>query len=335
MGRFGCSLRMLGVGFSCAGAVLFAWSGALAAAQTSRPVGGGYATLDPQWRFTLPARRVKVVVLAGSIGAFQDRPYTRLLHEWCANAEIRNLSRVGYGAYQLYELLQREVLGNPRVPLRAPQYEMWLLWHGGLNSAQAPQRTNHYIRRVFRDAHRHGMRVVGLTLTPWGSLEDTRRWGGARALETFRNTRRIVDFVMGRLDPFEALGVHAAHREVEAGSPWTEQELADVRVDLYDSPLRDRDAPLRDWNSMRAIVERDARWRRMTGALPLPDRESRLDADAWTLAEIPRWFLRREYRGFDAIHPNREGHQVIAELVCAHLPASWGCTCPGGAVSAP
>jgi hypothetical protein len=292
------------------------------------PIGGGYATDDPEWRFVLRARRVKVVMLAGSIGAFQDHPYARHLHEWCENAEIRNLSRVGYGAHQLYDLLQREVLANPRVPFGNAQYELWLLWHGGLNSAQVSFRTNHHIRRAFRDAHRRGMRVVGLSLTPWGTLDDDRRWGGTQALDTYRSTRRVVDFVMGRLDPHDALGPYASYREVAANAPWTEQELADVRIDLYDSPLRDRDAPLRDWDRMRALVAGDARWRRLAEPLPIPARELRLADDARLLAELPRWFLRSEYRGFDAIHPNREGHRVIAELVCPRLPASWSCTCP-------
>lgn len=291
--------------------------------------GGGYAWDDPEWRFTLRSRRVKVVLLAGSIGAWRDEPYGRLIHNWCANAEVRNLSRVGYGAWQLYEHFRREVLSNPRITLGAPEQEHWLLWNGGLNSASVSHRTNHYIRRAFRDAHRRGMRVVGLTLTPWGSFEDERRWGGARGLGTLRSTRRIVDFVMGRLPPREALGEHAAHREVEADAPWTSEEQADVRVDLYDSALRDRDATPRDVAEMRRALERDARFRRLIEPLAEPARAARLDADARALAEVSRWFLRPQYRGFDPVHPNREGHRVIAETICPRLPASWGCTCPG------
>lgn len=290
--------------------------------------GGGYAWDDPQWRFVLHSRRVKVVLLAGSIGAFRDEPYGRLIHNWCENAEVRNLSRVGYGAWQLYERFRSEVLSNPRLPFGAEETEIWLLWNGGLNSAAASQRTNHYIRRTFRDAHRRGIRVVGLTLTPWGSFDDTRRWGGARGLDTYRNTRRIVDFVMGRLPPRAALGEHAEHRDLDAEAPWSDEEVADVRIDLYDSALRDRDAPLRDVGEMRTALERDSRTRRMLEPLSAPARELRLDADARMLAELPRWFLRREYRAFDPVHPNREGHRAIAEAVCPRLPESWGCTCP-------
>lgn len=302
--------------------------GPRAHAQGGGQGGGGYAWDDPSWRFVLHQRRVKVVLLAGSIGAWRDEPYGRLIHNWCGNAEVRNLSRVGYGAWQLYERFRGEVLENPRVPFGADGTELWLLWNGGLNSAAASQRTNHYIRRAFRDAHRRGMRVVGVTLTPWGSLEDTRRWTGARGLDTYRNTRRIVDFVMGRLSPRAALGEHASQRDVDPDAPWTAQELADVRIDLYDSDLRDRGAPLRDVAEMRRLLERDARARRMLEGLPEAERALRLDADARMLSELPRWFLRAEYRGFDPVHPNREGHRRIAELICPRLPESWGCDCP-------
>lgn len=289
--------------------------------------GGGFATEDPQWRFVLHDRPVKVVVLAGSIGAFRGDPYARHIHNWCANAEVRNLSKVGFGAWQLYERFRREVVSNPRMPM-SDDNELWLVWNGGLNSASVSQRTNHYIRRTFVDAHRRGMRVVGLTLTPWGDLGDRRRWGGASGLETYRNTRRIVDFVMGRLPPRAALGDHAAQRDVAPDAPWADDELADLRIDLYDSTLRHRDAPLRDVAEMRSALERDARTRRMLEPLSESARSLRLDADARMLAELPRWFLRPEYRAFDPVHPNREGHRAIADAVCPRLPASWGCECP-------
>lgn len=294
-----------------------------------RRLGGGYAYDEPGWRFTQHQRRVKVVVLAGSIGAFQDEPYARLIHEWCGNAEVRNLSRVGFGAWQLYERFRAEVLESSRMPFGAEGVEMWLVWNGGLNSASVSQRSNHYIRRAFRDAHRRGMRVVGMTLTPWGSLDDARRWGGARGLDTMRSTRRIVDFVMGRIGPREALGEYSAQRAVAADAPWTDEERADVRIDLYDSRLRDRDASARDLDEMRALIERDGRWRRATEPLDPTARTARLDADARTLSELPRWFLRREYRAFDPVHPNRAGHRAIAEIACPQLPASWSCACPG------
>ena len=282
---------------------------------------------DDDWQFEEPDRHVKVVLLAGSIGAFQDGPYAHLVHDWCGNVEIRNLSRVGFGASQLYGVFQREVLRHRQFPWSDSSVELWLLWNGGLNSAITSARTNRFIRRTFVDAHARHMRVVGLSLTPWGAFDDT-RWTGARALETHDSTQRIVDFVMGRGAPGELMGAFASDRGAGAPSGYTPEESADVRVDLNDSDLRDRSARARDIAEMRRVVSRDGRWRHAFGALPDDQRTARLDADTTRLAEMGRWFLRSDYRSFDDVHPNRQGHRRIAELVCPSLPASWGCRCP-------
>lgn len=314
------------VALACLGALLLGLVlGAPSAAQ-QRCV-SGFVCDDPEWRFTYQSRRVKVVLLAGSIGAFQDEPYGRLIHEWCENAEVRNLSHVGFGAYQLHQVWTDEVLRNPRYPMGAQGLELWVWWNGGLNSAASANRTNRYIRRLFTEAHRRNIRVVGMTLTPWGALEDERRWGGTRALDTLRNTRRIVDFVMGRAAPRDALGPFVSDRE-SADAAWTPAELADVRIDLFNSSLRNATAPVRDVAEMRRMLERDARYRQQLRDLDDAARASRMDADARTLSELPRWFLRPDIRGFDPVHPNRAGHRAIALLACPQLPASWGCHCP-------
>lgn len=287
----------------------------------------GYACEpDDAWQFEEPDRHVKVVLLAGSIGAFQDGPYAHLLHQWCGNVEIRNLSRVGYGAQQLHGVFTREVIRHRGFPWSDPSLELWLLWNGGLNSAVVSARTNRYIRRAFVDAHAHHMRVVGLSLTPWGAFDDS-RWAGARALETHDSTQRIVDFVMGRGSPAELLGGFAGDRGA-APATFQPDESADVRVDLHDSDLRDRSARPRDLTEMRRLVSRDSRWRHAFGALPDEQRAARLDADAQRLSQMGQWFLRPEYRSFDDVHPNRQGHQRLAQLVCPSLPPSWGCHCP-------
>jgi hypothetical protein len=197
-----------------------------------------------------------------------------------------------------------------------------------LNSAASANRTNRYIRRLFTEAHRRNIRVVGMTLTPWGALDDERRWGGTRALDTLRNTRRIVDFVMGRANPRDALGSFVSDRGATPDGPWTPAELADVRIDLFDSTLRNANAPVRDVAEMRRMLERDARYRQQLADLDDAQRTARMDGDARLLSELPRWFLRPEIRGFDPVHPNRAGHRQIALLACPRLPASWGCHCP-------
>ena len=125
--------------------------------------------------------------------------------------------------------------------------------------------------------------------------------------------------MLARSTPRQALGSYAAMREVEPDAPWTTDEKADIRIDLFDSPLRDRDAELRDFDQMRAILARDSRWRRSVEALEEVPREARLASDAALLGSLPTFFLRPEYRGFDPIHPNREGNRAIAEPVCPSL----------------
>ncbi len=290
----------------------------------------GYAWDEPDWRFTHHDRRVKVVLLAGSIGAFRDRPYGRLLHRWCENAEIRNLSHVGEGAAQLAARFRTEVLDNPSVPVGARGTELWLLFGGGLNSVGIPQRTNAALRELFELAHRRRVGVVALTLTPWGSDDESEHaFTGARGLHMLRSTRSIVDFVLGRSSPEEALGSYARERRGDPSAPWLESERPDVAIDLYDSPLRDRHATPWPLAEVRAELERDPAWQRETRELDAEAQRARLEADARALAQAPRWFLAPHYRAFDDVHPNREGHRVIAETICPALPRTWGCRCPG------
>lgn len=310
----------LGVALSVA-----AVSGAPASmgAQSASPR-AGYAWADvARWRFRHPERRTKAVVLAGSIGAHPNRPYARLLHEWCPATEVQNLSQVGRGAPALYRSFRRRVLRNPRVPIGAPDTELWVIWGGGLNSVATPHRNARALHDLTRTAHRRGIGVVALTLTPWG--EDDVMSGGQGA-HLARSTRLVVDDVLGRLTPDQALGQAAAQRR--PGVDWEPAEQPDVVVDLYDSRLRDPEAPVREVTRIEARLQRDRRWRRRAGRLPEQDRKTRLAEDARLLAEMPRWYLRPRYRGFDHVHLNADGHRVVADTVCPRLPASWGCTCP-------
>jgi hypothetical protein len=296
--------------------------------------GAGFAIDDiSDWHFTHQDRHVKVVLLAGSIGAFRDQPYGRLLHERCANAEVRNLSQVGQGAPALLSSFRRDVLENSRLPIGAQSVEMWLMFGGGLNSVGAPQVTNRAMRRLFELAHRRHFGVVALTLTPWGSEDDHGRWNGARGLHVMRSTRMVVDFVLGRLTPANALGNYASERRDVAtpDAPWLPAERPDVSIDLYDSVLRDRNAQPWPIDRVRESLRRDPSWQRNVAQLAPNERDARLESDARALADAPRWFLRPEYRGFDHIHPNREGHRAIADIACPALPRSWGCQCPRAA----
>ncbi len=291
----------------------------------------GYAHGDGEWRFTAHERSVKVVLLAGSIGAFRDRPYGRLLFEWCENAEIQNLSTVGAGAPQLLRRFRTGVLENPAVPVGWRGHELWLLYGGGLNSVGQPQLTNHATHRLIRLAHRRRVRVVAMTLTPWGAAPDEdERWAGAGGLHAIDSTRAAVDYILGRSSPVEALGTFARSRGagVARSAPWQPDERPDIAIDLYDAGLRDPEAAPWPIAEARAALRRDPRWQRATAGVEGAALERRLEEDARRLAEAPRHYLRPEYRGFDHIHPNRAGHEVIARAACRQLPPSWGCRCP-------
>ena len=281
----------------------------------------------PTWRFKLADRPVKVVVLAGSIGAWPKQPYAERLAKMCKHVEVKNLSKVGFGAFQLRQRFKQQVL--ERLPqLKAAGNEYWLVFQGGLNSVGTPERTNHDIREMFVLAHAKGLKVVALSLTPWGDDTDKKRWGGVGGLRYQRATRTVVDFVLGTLTPQQALGEYIGKRAAGAGAPWQAEELPEVAVDLYRSALRDSQAAPRDVAALRTALEKDRAWQKQHEALDPAAREAALQAEAEAAAEIPRWFLRADLRSFDHIHPNTEGHRLIAETACPRLPESWGCDCP-------
>lgn len=279
------------------------------------------------WRFKKQDRAVKVMILAGSVGAWKKGPYVQHFQNWCSNIEVKNLSKTGYGAYQLRQHFMKQVAENRYINLRNPDHEHWLVFQGGLNSIAAPERTNREIRQLFLSAHKRGMQVVALSPTPWGAETDKRRWRGIAGLAYKRHTQIVVDFIAGRATPQAALGVYRDRRD-DPDAAWDPSELADVGIDLYDSDMRDRNAPLRDITKMRAALDRDKDWNERNGTLEGEAREAALDADAQRAAELPQWFMRPELRAFDHIHPNEDGHRLIAELACPDLPASWGCACP-------
>ena len=280
----------------------------------------------PTWRFKLADRPVKVVVLAGSIGAWPKQPYAERVAKLCRNVEVKNLSKVGFGAFQLRQRFKQQVLDRLGA-LKQPGNEYWLVFQGGLNSVGTPERTNHDIREMFVLAHSRGFKVVGLTLTPWGDDSD-KRWAGAGGLKYLRATTRVVDFVLGALTPAEALGEFAGRRAAGAEAGWQPEEQAEVAVDLYRSALRAESAPPRDVEAMERALAKDRGWSAAHAKQDPDARAAALRSDAAATAEIPRWFLREELRSFDHIHPNADGHRLIAEAACPRLPASWGCECP-------
>ena len=280
----------------------------------------------PRWRFKQADKPVKVVVLAGSIGAFPKQPYAKEIARLCKNVEVHNLSKVGEGAWGLKRRFRDMVIENPHLRLRDESVEHWLVYGGGLNSVGTPHSTNKHMRDLFVMAHDHGFEVVALSLTPWGDADD-KRWRGRKGLEYKRVTQAVVDYTMGRTTPEQALGSYGRKRPGGVAAPWEKRELPDIAVDLYDSPMRDRDAAPLDLEIARTQLARDKAWKQAHAQLDDAARAAKLEEDAKAASELPKWFMRKELRSFDHIHPNADGHRIMAAVACPKLPASWGCTC--------
>jgi hypothetical protein len=279
------------------------------------------------WRFKHDDKAVKVVVLAGSVGAFWGQSYAREVERLCRNVEVKNISKVGYGAYPLKRHFRKQVLDNRRLDLEEEGKEFWFVYGGGVNSLGMPYSTNHHIKATIVAAkYLAKMKVIALTVTPWGDEKD-RRWRGLAGLGARKRTQLVADFMMQRLTPEQALGSYAGKRPAGKTGPWDPLEVPDISIDLYDSPLRDKDAAPRDIEKMREALSKDASWKREHKDLSEADRAAQLEADAKLLADLPKWYLREDLRSFDHIHPNEKGHAIIAATMCQKLPESWGCTC--------
>ncbi len=297
---------------------VLAMAGILPAAALGRP-----GAVEPPGAWTFQTERpVKAVLVGGSVAAFTGKGFADQLQGACRNLEVRNLAEARLSAAAIRQRFQRQVLDNPALEKGwGGAGPGWVLVLGGLNSVGNPEQTNAEVLELYRAARKAGLKVLGLTLNPWGD-EGDRRWAGFEGVRRQDNTRRAVDFVMGRLGPQEALGRYA-----NGQTRWQPGDLPDIAVDLYDSDLRDRNAPLRDPGPLRAALDtHPVAPARLTDVPPEQRAEAR-DRLLRQAVEIPRWYLRADLRSFDHIHPNREGHRLIALAICRKAPAEWGCDC--------
>ncbi len=292
-------------------------------------IGGpaGVATAKPgddetvgTWSFATD-RPVKAVVVGGSVAEFPGG-FAEQLQGACKNVEIVNLAKARLGAAAIKARFDMQVLQNPNLSKGwGGTGERWTLVMGGLNSVGNPEQTNLDVLGIYRDAHGAGLKVLGLTLGPWGDESD-KRWAGFAGIRRQDNTRKACDFTMGRLTPAQALGKKAAGL-----SAWQPGDLPDVSVDLYDSELRDRDADPRPEGPLAARIDSDPDVKATIEDLTAEKRAAERARILAQAREIPRWYLRKDLRAFDHIHPNKDGHRIIATRICAKAPASWGCDC--------
>ncbi len=271
-----------------------------------------------------PTRPVKVVVLGGSVSAYGQGGYAQWIPAVCAKVDLVNRAKEKLNAWELRERFKHEVMKDASLGLKArvrDGAEVWLVFLGGLNSVASPDGTNLDVAKTFKAARDAGLKTMGLTINPWGSEKD-RRWQGPEGIAYRDYTQRTVDFVMGRLTPAQAFGKAAGGRTAyEAG------ELPDIAIDIWDSALRHRDAPLRERAKIARLAGRSKWVQARLATVPEAEREAALEALVTAAVALPRYFMRPDFVAFDPIHPNAEGHREIARLMCAKAPASWDCDC--------
>jgi hypothetical protein len=270
-----------------------------------------------RWRYKVDSKTVKVVVIGGSIANWKAGNFGHFLEAVCSNVEIKNRARTGYGAPKLKHHFKRQFLQNRRVKLADERFEYWLMYNGGLNSVFSPEMTIKFTAALFAKAHSKGVKVVALTLSPWGSDRDI-RWHDFGGLGYYDKTRKVVDFVMGKLARNLALG-RFAKEEDKGLTEWREGELPTIAVNLYDSPLRNTHVTPRELPRLTRIYERSRKLKRI-----YPNGQEAIER----ASRVPLWYLKPEFRAFDHIHPNSRGHREIAKQICPQLPENWGCSCP-------
>lgn len=271
------------------------------------------------WAFETD-RPIKVMVVGGSISEFSVG-FGKQLEGVCRKIEVVNIAKARYNAWAIGQRFEAQVIRNPNLNLKAPGLEYWIMVQGGLNGIWSPTEVNRHLRDMFVTAHKHGIGVVGLSLSPWGS-EDDKRFRGMSGVEYQEKTQLAVDFVMGRLSPADAIGAKNANKATRFES----NELPDIAVDLYDSSLRDASAPIRSVGAIDDELKSSKYSKRLTDS-PDPARERLRLIDQ--SRRLPQWYLRKDIRSFDHIHPNKDGHREIARIACPKLPADWDCDCAG------
>lgn len=276
------------------------------------------------WRFSDDTKPVKVIVLGGSVSAYPAGGYAQWLPNICTKIEVQNRAKEKLGAAELRQRFVAQVLKNRRLDLES-QSNAWLVFLGGMNSVGSPESTNVEVAKTLELAKGAGLHTMALTLNPWGA-EDDRRWQGVDGLAYFEHTQKTVDFLLGRLTPTQAFGA-ANVKGMADPSRFAAGQLPDVAVDVWSKRLRHSDAPLRDTKKLEKAAKSSKFVKARLAGLADPERSAKLAALIQQAAELPRWFMKPEFIGFDPIHPNAQGHKEIARGICDAAPASWGCDC--------
>ena len=108
---------------------------------------------------------------------------------------------------------------------------------------------------------------------------------------------------------------------------WQAEELPDIAIDAYDSILRDREAPLRQLPDVHTLVRHTPWIQVQLQSLSEAAQQEHIKTYVQQTLALPQWFLHKRFHAMDHLHPNREGHRIVAELACDKEPETWGCQC--------
>lgn len=156
------------------------------------------ATVAPK---TKPAAKRRYVVAAMGDSLTDPRShggkYLQWLQKSCPQSRFDSYGVGGQMVNQMRKRLSRDVLGKPADKDHPKPRYSHLLVLGGINdicSDRTAHRSNSKIMRdlsaMYRAAREHGIRVVALTLPPWGGF--TRFYNRRRAASTFALNRWIL-----------------------------------------------------------------------------------------------------------------------------------------------
>ena len=174
-----------------------------------------------KWSFETD-KPVKLIVIGGSVSQF-NRGYGNWIGKTCRNVEVKNVAKARYGSWGIGERFKAQVLKNPNVDLDDGS-DYWVILQGGLNNIWEPHKVNSDFMKLFQLIHSKGMKIVGLSLTPWGSDKD-KRWRGLTAVKNQDRTQKCVDWMMGRLTPKQAMGKYAGDKKT-----WGSADLPDIAI---------------------------------------------------------------------------------------------------------